>query len=318
MIHALGGVSAVTIFAEKASGHAWPGHPERPARIDALRSGLERASIGLLDHAAAPTAAAAQIERVHDAAWLDTLAALATAPRQLGHDVYVTAASMPAARRAAGGAIAAVEAVLAGRRAWSLCRPPGHHATPTAAMGFCLLSNAAIAARCAQAEHGVAKVAIVDWDVHHGNGTQDVFYEDPSVLTISLHELQLYPGTGAADERGAGAGRGACLNVPVAGRTGPERYLELFDDAVPGAIAAFAPDLVIVSCGFDAHVDDPLATLELEAGTFAALVTRVRDLCRELAIPEPALVQEGGYDLPALCDCATAVIEAYWTDTSRG
>jgi acetoin utilization deacetylase AcuC-like enzyme len=310
-------VSTVTILSSDGAGHAWPAHPERPARVDALRRGLERAAVGMLVREGAPAAPREALERVHPPRYLDALEAVATAPRLLDGDTYVTAESVEAARRAAGGAIRAVEEVLAGERAWSLCRPPGHHATATQPMGFCLYSNVAVAVRHAQAVHGVERVAVVDWDVHHGNGTQAIFYADPSVLTVSLHQAHLFPWSGEAHETGTGEGRGACVNVPLPAGTAPEAYLTRFDAEALPAVEAFAPELVVVSCGFDAHADDPLAELDLDAATFAELTRRVRALCARLGIAEPALVLEGGYDLGALADCAQSVIEAYWV-TSRG
>jgi acetoin utilization deacetylase AcuC-like enzyme len=253
---------------------------------------------------------------VHPDGYLQALTAAAAQGGAIDADTYVTPASVSAALAAAGGAIAACDAVVGGGAAISVCRPPGHHAEPARPMGFCLLANGAIAVRHAQARHGVGRVAVVDWDVHHGNGTQAVFWEDPSVLAVSLHGWPLWPGTGAADERGAGPGRGTTLNLPLRSGTGTTAYLEAFDRAL-AAVEAFGPELIVGACGFDAHRDDPLGTLALESDDFGVLVARLRALCETLGIPEPALVLEGGYDLDALAGSAAAVGRAY-AETRRG
>lgn len=245
--------------------------------------------------------------RVHPAAHLERLRRHATLERSFDADTYATVGSERAARLAVGGAMAAVDAALGGAVVLSALRPPGHHAEPARAMGFCLLATAAVAVRHAQAAHGIGRVAVLDWDVHHGNGTQAVFWEDPSVLVASLHASPLYPGTGAADERGAGPGRGTTLNVPLPPGTDAATYLRRVEDDVLPVLEAFAPELVVVSCGFDAHRADPIGACDLDAQDFGTLTRLVRELCARRGAPAPVLVLEGGYELEAVRGSAAAV-----------
>jgi acetoin utilization deacetylase AcuC-like enzyme len=287
------------------SAHGVAGHPERPERVDAFLAGLG----DQVEQRLAPAASDADIDRVHVAGYVDRI--FAAGEGMIDADTYVVAGSRDAAMHAAGAAIAAVTEAVRGGIGLAAMRPPGHHALPDRPMGFCLLANGSIAVRHAQYVLDVGRIAVIDWDVHHGNGTQAVFYEDPSVLAVSLHESPHWPYSGDADETGAGRGRGTTLNVPIAAGTGHDAYLARFRDEVLPAVERYAPDLVMIACGVDGHRRDPLARLELEDRTYGALVTDVRDLCARLGICEPPLVLEGGYDLIALGGAAAEIAAAY-------
>jgi acetoin utilization deacetylase AcuC-like enzyme len=222
-----------------------------------------------------------------------------------------SAGSYEAALHAAGGACAMVEALIAGEAPVGFCglRPPGHHAEPSIAMGFCLFNNVAVAARHALDSLGVERVFVLDWDVHHGNGTNDVFHADPRVLFASIHQWPLYPGTGALTDVGSGAGEGFCVNLPVPPGSGEDVWLSLVDHVVVPIARAFEPQLVLVSAGFDAHRDDPLADCRLEVDSFAQMALRVRGLAETLGAPVGAVL-EGGYDLAALAASTSASLSA--------
>ena len=261
-------VATDPLFAEHDPGR---GHPERPARLDAVIAGLDGVGLGAADRTdlGRRPATRAELERVHPAAYLDALERVcANGGGALDLDTSVSERSFEAAICAAGAGLAAIEALDAGvsDSAFLAVRPPGHHAVPAHAMGFCLLNNVAIAA-AALVERG-ERVLVVDWDAHHGNGTQEIFESSPDVFYVSLHEWPLYPGTGRLDETGIGAGVGTTLNLPLpAGATG-DVYLEALDTVVAPAVEHFAPTWVLVSAGFDAHRADPLTGLGLSAGRF--------------------------------------------------
>jgi acetoin utilization deacetylase AcuC-like enzyme len=236
-----------------------------------------------------------QVERCHESAYLDRLEALEV-PTMLDPDTVASETSYEAALLAAGCALAAVD-----RSGFALVRPPGHHALRDRAMGFCLVDSVAVAARYAQAELGVGRVAIVDWDVHHGNGTQEIFRDDPSVLFVSLHQWPFYPGSG-----GPGDGNETTVNVPLPAGSGDEDYLLAFDQLVVPAVRAFDPELLLVSAGFDAHVDDPLAGMRVTAGGFRELARRSTALA-----PRVAAVLEGGYDPGTLPVLVGAALEGF-------
>ncbi|MBW2463238.1 MAG: histone deacetylase [Deltaproteobacteria bacterium] len=273
-------------------------HPECPERLTAARSGLEGA-VPAGQRIDVPTrwATTAELSRVHTADYLARLdQALGRPNVRIDADTYVSAGSREAVFRAAGGAISLVDELLArrGTSGVALVRPPGHHATDRAAMGFCLVNHVAVAAAAALAG-GAERVAIIDWDVHHGNGTEAIFAEDPRVLFVSLHQFPFYPGTGPADYVGRGAGRGTTVNIALPAGTDSAAYGYAWTTVVEPIVRRFAPSLVIVSAGFDAHQRDPLGGLELETATFGALTTAVR----ALELPS-AYFLEGGYDLRAL------------------
>ncbi|MCY4466575.1 MAG: histone deacetylase [Chloroflexi bacterium] len=299
------------------TAHDLPRHPEHAGRIQAIWRQLEAQGLTtqLLPITPAP-ASNAQIRAVHSAAHLSRLVDIAMQERRvfIDQDTYALPVSLETARLAAGAVIGAVDAVISGRtqNALAVVRPPGHHATAGRQMGFCLLNNIAIAARQAQTKHGLRKVLVFDYDVHHGNGTQDIFYSDPSVLFISIHQSPFYPGSGALKETGAGPGRGATLNLPITGGHGDEAYRRLFEEVVTPCIERFAPDLMLVSAGFDAHFIDPLASMRLSLAGYDWLARACIALAEKVCDGKIVFVMEGGYDLDALaqgwCNIARALL----------
>jgi acetoin utilization deacetylase AcuC-like enzyme len=249
---------------------------------------------------------------VHEAGYLRRIAATAGRASQLDPDTYTSPESHEIALLAAGAAIDAVERVMGGSHhaAVAMVRPPGHHAERDRAMGFCLYNNVAVAAAHARAQ-GAAKVAIVDYDVHHGNGTQHIFEADPHVLYMSTHQFPYYPGTGAADEVGLHAGRGFTVNLPLEVGAVDEDYQFVFSRVVVPVLLQFEPDLIIVSAGFDAHERDPLGGMRLSTGAFAAMTLELAAVADECCRGRLVSVTEGGYDLPALAASLDAVIEAH-------
>ena len=305
--------SVVVVEDPRYREHRGPaGHPERPDRLVAVTEALDarRASLTPL---AARAADDGELLRIHGATHLSLIAeAAGHAPSRIDADTYACAASDSVARLAAGAAIDLTLAVASGRARSGLAavRPPGHHAEAARPMGFCLYNNVAIAARAAQRELGVGKILIVDWDVHHGNGTQHSFEDDPSVLYFSTHQFPHYPGTGAWHEIGAGRGEGATLNVPMPAACGDEEYLAVFSRVLAPVARRFLPDLIIVSAGFDAHRDDPLASMELTASGYYGMAMLVRSLADELCGGRLACVLEGGYAASGLREGVGALIDA--------
>jgi len=291
--------------------HDTGAHPERAERIAFLDSELaERDWLGW-EPREAPQASEQQLLGVHTSEHLERVRAACAHSQPLDHDTPVVPASWDAALHAAGGACALVDALLTGSAptGFAALRPPGHHAEPDHAMGFCLFSNVAVAARHAIAAHGVERVLVLDWDVHHGNGTQAAFYDSDAVLFVSLHRWPFYPGTGAAGETGSGAGAGYTLNLPQHAGSGPTEWLAAIDAQALPATRAYAPELILISAGYDAHRDDPLGGCRLESSTFGAMASRVADLGNDLGVPVGAVL-EGGYDLAALASSTIATMDA--------
>ena len=279
-------------------------HPERPARYDAV---FEAVAGSAAEVAAAPPAPLEALLRIHDGGYLEAIERICAAGGgALDPDTVVNEASYAAAVHASGAAVAAVDAVLAGEVGAALTcgRPPGHHAERATPMGFCIVNHVAVAAAHARAR-GVERVAVLDWDAHHGNGTQASFWTDPTVLYVSLHEYPFYPGSGAASERGGGAGEGATVNVPLAAGTAKAEFLAAFRAQALPALQGFDPGLLLISAGFDAHAADPLCHLGLDAEAFATMTRELRGIGAG-----PVLVLEGGYDLIALRDSVAAVLAA--------
>lgn len=284
------------------------GHPERPERLRAVLDALEDARLDL-DRRAAGEAAVADLERLHPADYVARMIAAAPASGMtaLDADTLLSPGSVRAGRLAAGAVIDAVRAVARGdtARAFAAVRPPGHHCEPDRAMGFCLFSNVAVAARVAQAE-GLARVAVIDFDVHHGNGTQAAFETDASLFLGSIHQMPLYPGTGAASETGLGN----IVNAPVPPHAARESWRAAFSTTLMPALETFAPDLILVSAGFDAHRRDPLAHQSLEAEDFAWATRAVLEVARSCCAGKVVSSLEGGYDLEGLGRSAVAHIQA--------
>lgn len=281
-------------------------HPERPERLEAARRGVARVEAeGVAVHLLPPRDATDdELLRAHDAAYLAELAELAGHFASLDPDTFLVPVSVSAARRAAGGAIALAEALVDAeednpRQGVALLRPPGHHATRTQGGGFCVLNNIALAA-CAALARGLSRVAVVDWDVHHGNGTQDIFWKDDRVLYVSLHEEPIYPGTGLAIEVGEGRGRGLTINVPLPSSGTNADYRLAFEELILPSLQRYRPELVLVSAGFDAHARDPLASMQLTEAGYAWMAGALRRIADESAGGRLGIFLEGGYDLTAI------------------
>jgi acetoin utilization deacetylase AcuC-like enzyme len=296
------------IYKEHRTGE---GHPERPERMDAVAAALERQG-SIKDSLRIPVREATddEIALCHTRPYIELVkrevsgreGTLSTGDTQFG------ARSLEVARKAAGGVLNAVDAVIEGRARTAFCavRPPGHHATADRGMGFCIFNNIAIVARHAQKKHGIGRVLIVDWDVHHGNGTQDIFYRDGSVFYFSTHQSPWYPGTGASDETGEGAGKGTTLNAPCAAGSGRKEIFAAFEGLLVPAMRKFKPEFVLISAGFDSRVGDPLGQLTLSDHDFSDLT----HLMLEIAGGRLVSVLEGGYSLSGLGAASGAHVEA--------
>jgi len=291
-----------------------PGHPESPKRLDAIAQALAARDIAPHLAAVEPRAATKQdILLCHNEALYDHVAErIGEGAATLGWaDTNVSADSLTAAMKAAGGAMSAVDAVVAGEVANAFCavRPPGHHATPSKSMGFCVFNSVAVAARHAQAKHKIARVLIADWDVHHGNGTQDIFYADPTVFYFSTHQSPWYPGTGTKAETGRGKGEGFTMNRPFAAGAGRKEILGAFGELAV-RMDEFKPDLVLISAGFDSRKGDPLGGFTLTDEDFADLTGLMLRIAREHAHGRLVSLLEGGYALPGLASAAAAHVKA--------
>ena len=300
--------------------HDTGAHPERAARIAAIER--ELAGRGWLGWERAESRAATRdlLEAVHPAAYVDRLEAFVGAGGgALDADTICSPGSWDAAAHGAGGAAQAVDLLLGDGApvAASIHRPPGHHAEAARAMGFCLFNNVAVAARRALDAHGAGRVLVLDWDVHHGNGTNDIFHATDDVLFVSIHESPLYPGTGPAGDVGSGTGEGFTVNLPVPGGSGDAVWCSLVEHAVVPLARAYAPGLILVSAGFDAHADDPLASCRVTDGGFAAMAASVRRLAAELEVPV-GVVLEGGYDVDALARSLAATLAVLGGDAAPG
>jgi len=292
-------------------------HPENKARIPAIEGELEARGWLGLERREAPAAERAAVTAVHAEEYVNAIRAAAEGGGgYLDSDTIMSAGSYRAALHAAGGACAMVDELLAGNAPFAFCamRPPGHHAERATAMGFCLFNNVAIAAQHALGR-GAERVLVLDWDVHHGNGTNDIFHGRPDVLFASIHQSPLYPGTGPLTDTGSGAGEGFSLNLPVPPGSGERTFVSLVQHVVAPAARELRPGIVLVSAGYDAHREDPLASCELEDGSYAALAACVRDLGSELGAPV-GVVLEGGYALGALARSVAATIEALGGDVA--
>ena len=284
-----------------------PGHPEQIARIEAIRHALDDDRFDALDRREAPMGDRADVLRCHPDDYVSRVEASIPEKgiRSLDADTHVSPGSLEAAMRGVGACAAAVDAVLAGEdmNAFILMRPPGHHAETATAMGFCLFGNAAIAAKRAHDAHGLSRVAVLDFDVHHGNGTQDLLWSEERALFASSHQMPLYPGSGAMHERGA---HDNVMNVPLAPMTGGTEMKRAWGDIILPAIDDFAPELIIISAGFDAHAADPLANLNWSTADFAWLTAAICDVADAHCSGRVVSTLEGGYDLNALAESVAA------------
>jgi acetoin utilization deacetylase AcuC-like enzyme len=311
-------VPALWLRHDASLAHDIPGHPERPDRIRALEAEMGRNDWFGAELLEAPEVDRGLLESVHPAPYVAAIENLcAGGGGFIDADTAAVSATFPAALHAAGGAVALVDGLLGGsaRVGVSALRPPGHHAEPTRAMGFCFFGNVALAARRAIGTHGVSRVLILDWDVHHGNGTEAIFEGDADVLFVSIHEWPLYPGTGPASFVGSGEGEGYTVNLPVPGGSGDSVYRSLVADVVVPLIAAWEPELVLVSAGFDAHRVDPLASCTVTESGFAGMTASLRAACDAIGAPL-GLVLEGGYDLGALAGSMAALMPVLVDDST--
>ncbi len=292
-----------------------PNHPESPERLRAICSQLQSSGTWSRLQQLSPRRAEREwIERIHDSSYIDSLER--QSPNEgyasLDPDTSMSPGTLEAAYLATGGALVAVDAIMKGEVDQVFCanRPPGHHAEKERAMGFCFLNTVAIAARYIQQQYGIQRVLIVDWDVHHGNGTQHAFYDDASVMFFSTHQFPYYPGSGSAMEMGEGPGKGFTINVPFAGGEGDDEYQEIFQKVLEPAVDSFRPEFIVISAGFDAHRDDPLASMDLTASGYAELTGILASLAKNYSKGRILACLEGGYHLQALAGSVDQHLQA--------
>ncbi len=302
--------------------HAAADHPERPERLAAAVAGVEAGAAGaLLERRAVVEADDAVLQRVHSPTYLAMLESAApTRGGWLDPDTYLAPHSMRAARLAAGATVQAALAVARGEAsvAFAVVRPPGHHAAVERGSGFCLLNNVAIAVAALRGAGAARRVAIVDWDVHHGDGTQEIFAADPDLCYASTHQSPFYPGTGSRQERGVGAAEGTKHNVPLPAGSGDDAFVAAWLDELLPAIEAFAPEAILVSAGYDAHRADPLANLQVTEHGYRAVARALGELVARIGLPGVALTLEGGYDLDALEHATAATVEGLLAGLGSG
>jgi acetoin utilization deacetylase AcuC-like enzyme len=298
-------------FLEHQTG---PGHPERPERLAYAIRELERTPwFDQLEHLAPGVCDRKWLEKIHSSAYVDRTREQCAAGQSYidTPDVAVGRSSWEVAVLAAGGALEIADSVVQGRadNGFAMIRPPGHHAERATALGFCLFNNVAVTARYLQGFHGLEKILILDWDVHHGNGTQHSFESDPSVFYISTHQYPYYPGTGAYSEKGTGAGTGATLNCPMSAGYGDTEYREAFEELILPAARKFKPDAVLISAGFDAHHADPLGAINLSTDFYRWMTRQMMEIADAHSGGRLISMLEGGYDLKALAECIGAHLE---------
>ena len=305
------GSTKIAFTTVHSADHKLEGHPEHPNRFKYFQS-LDSlpTSIDIINMASQPAEEEA-ILKIHPSQYLQALKeASQMGPGFLDYgDTYVTPASYQAAINAVGGVLQVLRSIIEGeaQSGYALVRPPGHHACPTKAMGFCLLNNIAVATKVAQ-EHGQSKVLIIDFDVHHGNGTQQIFEDDPTVFYISTHQSGIFPGTGYLNEIGIGEGAGTLANFPLPARAGDKAFLSIFDQIITPLSHRFKPDFIMVSAGYDAHWTDPLASLQLTTFGYYQIAQKLASLANSLCEGRLLFVQEGGYDPDTLADCVNSVL----------
>jgi acetoin utilization deacetylase AcuC-like enzyme len=295
-----------------------PGHPERPDRLRAINQILAEKRFDPLVRVEAPEGSLDDVTLCHSEAYVTELRSVAPSSGMvyIDGDTSMSPGTWEAVMRGVGGAVAATDAVMRGEHdnAFVAVRPPGHHAEKATPMGFCFFDNAAIAARHAQRKHGIARAAVIDFDVHHGNGTQDIFWADKSVMYCSTHQMPLFPGTGASGERGE---HDTIVNAPLRPEDGSAKFRAAFDNVILPQLKKFAPELVIISAGFDAHRRDPLANINLDAGDFGWVTQKLMDIADSTAGGRIVSVLEGGYDLQGLQESVAAHLTTLMGTTSK-